>query len=214
MLPLTPTSIQIGRLLRASTTGCVIGCQVTQVENLTFGGLVRIPAAPGYQIFGLVYDIHIDDDGLVRQLVTAEHVNEMLIQDNRLNRNIPAEISVLFVGYQKDGHVSHLMPPRPPLSLDQIFTCSAQEMLTFTATGQNTYRFGYFRHILGNQDLPAAELLAAHLQQTHAVYLQLNNETWLESAVSELIVLLRDDYETLNRVLGAISEIYQDQAGA
>jgi hypothetical protein len=206
MLPLTPISIQIGRLLRASTTGCVIGCQVNQVENLTFGGLVRIPAAPGYQIFGLVYDIHIDDDGLVRQLVTAEHVSDLLIQDNRLNRNIPAEISVLFVGYTRDGKVSHLMPPRPPLSLDEIFSCSAQETLAFT-TGN---RFGYFRHILGNQDLPAAELLAAHLQQTHAVYLQVQDETWLEKAVSELIVLLRDDYETLNRVLGAISEIYQD----
>lgn len=206
MLPLTPTSIQIGRLLRASTTGCVIGCQVNQVENLTFGGMVRVPAAPGYQIFGLVYDIHIDDDGLVRQLVTAEHVSELLIQDNRLNRNIPAEISVLFIGYQQDGRLSHLMPPRPPLSLDEIFSCNAQEILTFT----DGNRFGYFRHILGNPDLPAAELLAAHLQQTHAVYLQLHNETWLEKAVSELIVLLRDDYETLNRVLGAISEIYQD----
>lgn len=206
MPPLTPTSIQIGRLLRASTAGCVIGCQVNQVENLTFGGMVRVPAAPGYQIFGLVYDIHIDDDGLVRQLVTAEHVSELLIQDNRLNRNIPAEISVLFIGYQRDGRVSHLMPPRPPLSLDEIFSCSAQDILDFTKGN----RFGYFRHVLGNPDLPAAELLAAHLQQTHDVYTQKNDETWLESAVSELIVLLRDDYETLNRVLGAISEIYQD----
>ena len=25
-----------------------------------------------YQVYGLIYDIHIDDDGLVRQLVTAE----------------------------------------------------------------------------------------------------------------------------------------------
>jgi hypothetical protein len=207
MLPLSPTSIQIGRLLRASTTGCVIGCQVSQVENLTFGGLVGVPAAPGYQIFGLVYDIHIDDDGLVRQLVTAEHVSDLLIQDNRLNRNIPAEISVLFVGYRRDGRVSHLMPPRPPLSLDEIFSCSAREILDFTAGN----RFGYFRHVLGNPDLPAAELMAAHLQQTQAVYRQLNDESWLEKAVSELIVLLRDDYETLNRVLGAISEIYQDQ---
>ncbi len=164
------------------------------------------PCFTGYQIFGLVHDIHIDDDGLVRQLVTADHVSDLLIQDNRLNRNIPAEISVLFVGYQKDGKLSHLLPPRPPLSLDEIFSCCAQEMLTFTAGN----RFGYFRHILGNPDLPTAELLAAHLQQTHSVYLQLNDETWLEKAVSELIVLLRDDYETLNRVLGAISEIYQD----
>lgn len=206
MLPLTPTSIQIGRLLRASTTGCVIGCQVNQVENLTFGGMVRIPAATGYQIFGLVYDIHIDDDGLVRQLVTADHVSDMLIQDNRLNRNIPVEISVLFIGYQRDGKISHLMPPRPPLSLDEIFSCSAQEMLTFTTDR----RFGYFRHILGSPDLPSAELLAAHLQQMNDVYRQLNDTTWLEASVSELIVLLRDDYETLNRVLGAVSEIYQD----
>ena len=206
MLPLTPTSIQIGRLLRASTTGCVIGCQVNQVENLTFGGMVRIPAATGYQIFGLVYDIHIDDDGLVRQLVTADHVSDMLIQDNRLNRNIPVEISVLFIGYQRDGKISHLMPPRPPLSLDEIFSCSAQEMLTFTADR----RFGYFRHILGSPDLPSAELLAAHLHQMNDVYRQLNDTTWLEASVSELIVLLRDDYETLNRVLGAVSEIYQD----
>jgi hypothetical protein len=206
MLPLTPISIQIGRLLRASTTGCVIGCQVNQVENLTFGGMVRVPAAPGYQIFGLVYDIHIDDDGLVRQLVTAEQVSDMLIQDNRLNRNIPAEISVLFVGFQRDGKVSQLLPPRPPLSLDEIFSCSAQDILAFTAGD----RFGYFRHILCSPELPAAELLAAHLQQAHAIYLQIHDETWLEKAVSELIVLLRDDYETLNRVLGAISEIYQD----
>jgi hypothetical protein len=206
MLPTSPTSIQIGRLLRASTTGCVIGCQVNQVQNLTFGGMVRIPAAPDYQIFGLVYDIHIDDDGLVRQLVTAGQVSDLLIQDNRLNRNIPAEISVLFIGYQKDGKVSHLVPPRPPLSLDEIFSCGAEEILTFTS-GR---RFGYFRHILGDPELPAAELLAAHLQQTHSVYKQILDEGWLESAVSELIVLLRDDYETLNRVLGAVGEIYQD----
>jgi len=206
MLPTTPTSIQIGRLLRAYTTGCVIGCQVNQVQNLTFGGMVRIPAAPGYHIFGLVYDIHIDDDGLVRQLVTAGHVSDLLIQDNRLNRNIPAEISVLFIGYQKDRKVSHLVPPRPPLSLDEIFSCGVEEVLAFTS-GR---RFGYFRHILGDPELPAAELLAAHLQQTHSVYKQIQDEGWLESAVSELIVLLRDDYETLNRVLGAVGEIYQD----
>jgi len=205
MLPLTPVSIKIGRLLRASTTGCVIGCQISQIENLTFGGMVRIPASLDYQIYGLVYDIHIDDDGLVRQLVTADYVSELLIQDNRVNRNIPAEVSVLFVGYQRGGKLSHLLPPRPPLSLDEIFSCGAEEILTFTAND----RFGYFRHILGNQDLPTGELLAAHLLQAHNIYLQVGNPAWLEKAVRELIVLQRDDYEALNRVLGAVSEIYQ-----
>jgi hypothetical protein len=51
--------------------------------------------------------------------------------------------------------------------------------------------------------------LAAHLLQAHNIYLQVGKPAWLEKAVRELIILQRDDYEALNRVLGAISEIYQ-----
>jgi hypothetical protein len=85
------TTLQIGRLLRASTTGCVVGCRVTQINAPAFGGMVRIPLDAGLetQVYGLVYDIHIDDDGLVRQLITAEGVPEDVIQDNRVNRNVP-----------------------------------------------------------------------------------------------------------------------------
>ena len=62
---------EIGRLLRASTTGCVVGCKVSQIDLPTFGGLVLIPLDANTQVYGLIYDIHIDDDGLVRQLITA-----------------------------------------------------------------------------------------------------------------------------------------------
>jgi len=47
--------------------------------------------------------MRIDDDGLVRQLVSAEGVDETVIADNRLNRNLPLEIGVLAVGYQQDS---------------------------------------------------------------------------------------------------------------
>jgi hypothetical protein len=99
------TTLQIGRLLRASTTGCVVGCRVTQINAPAFGGMVRIPLDAGLetQVYGLVYDIHIDDDGLVRQLITAEGVPEDVIQDNRVNRNVPVEVSVLFTGFRKMG---------------------------------------------------------------------------------------------------------------
>ena len=82
-------ALEIGKLLRASITGCVVGCAVTQLEAPQFGGMVRIPLEAGYQVFGLIYDIHIDDDGLVRQLVTArEPVSREVIEDNRLNRHL------------------------------------------------------------------------------------------------------------------------------
>jgi len=195
--------IEIGRLLRAGTTGFVVGCRVAQIDAPSFGALVRVTLDGDYQVYGLIHDIHIDDDGLVRQLVTAEGVNEAIIADNRLNRNVPLEMSVLTVGYKLDGHISHLLPPRPPLSLDVICLCASEEIRQFTSAG----RFGYFRHLLRNQDLPVGELLAAHIQQAGKAHVEVGNAEWKNEATQELITLLRDDYATLMTVLSALGDL-------
>ena len=180
----------------------MVGCRVSQLEAPSFGALVRVPLEAGYQIYGLIYDIHIDDDGLVRQLVTAEGIDEAVIADNRVNRNVPIEMSVLAVGYQQDEQMSHLLPPRPALSLDAIYLCDDEDILSFTSTGQ----FGYFRHILRADDLPVGELLAAHLNQVQAVQVEAGNENWALAATQELIVLLRDDYPTLMSVISTLGD--------
>jgi hypothetical protein len=199
-------TIEIGRLLRAGISGFVVGCRVNQIDLPSFGALVRVPLAGGYQVFGLIHDIHIDDDGLVRQLVTAEGIDEAVIADNRVNRNVPAEMSVLAVGYQQDGQIYHLLPPRPPLSLDLIYLCDDAEVRSFSGAG----RFGYFRHILRSQDLPISELLAAHLQQAGQAHREAGDAEWINAAAQELIVSLRDDYPTLMGVLGALSDVMLD----
>lgn len=200
------SAIEIGRLLRAGTAGCVIGCRVDQVHAPAFGGMVRIPLEDKTQVYGLIHDIHIDDDGLVRQLVTAPEVSQDVILDNRQNRNVPLEISVIFIGYEKGGLVSHLLPPRPPLSLDAIFICDDAEIARFSGAG----RFGYFRHVLRDPELPVGELLTAHLQQAALAHAQSGRQDWLRAAIQELIVLLRDDYPTLMTVLSTVSEIYPE----
>jgi len=197
------TQIEIGRLLRAGTAGFVVGCRVSQIDAPSFGALVSVPQAGGYEIFGLIYDIHIDDDGLVRQLVTAEGVQEGVIADNRVNRNVPLEISVLAVGYRQAGEIFHLLPPRPPLSLDQIFLCGPEEIRQFTSAG----RFGYFRHVLRARELPVGELLAAHIQQAQQAHQQAGSNAWTAAATQELITLLRDDYPTLMAVLSALRDV-------
>jgi hypothetical protein len=194
---------EIGRLLRAGTTGFVVGCRVAQIDAPSFGALVRVALDGDYQVYGLIHDIHIDDDGLVRQLVTAEDVAEAVIADNRVNRNVPLELSVLTVGYRLDGKVSHLLPPRPPLSLDVIYLCSAEEIRQFTGAG----RFGYFRHVLRASALPVGELLAAHIKQAGAAQAEAGKREWKNAATQELITLLRDDYATLMSVLGALGDI-------
>jgi hypothetical protein len=195
--------IEIGRLLRSGTTGFVVGCRVNQLDAPSFGAMVRVPLEESYQVYGLIYDIHIDDDGLVRQLITAEKVPEEVLRDNRENRNVPVEIGVLALGYQEGGQIFHLLPPRPPLSLDAIYLCTPEEIVQFTSAG----RFGYFRHVLRDEDKPVDELLAAHLKAARAAHEIAGDKDWFAGALGELIALKRDDYQALTALLRAASEI-------
>jgi hypothetical protein len=194
------SSIQIGHLLRADITGFVAGCSVLQIEAPSFGALVRAPLDKDLNVYGLITGIHIDDDGLVRQLVTTGNVSPEVMHDNRERRIVPVEISVLTVGYGLGGRISHLLPPRPPLSLDIIYLCSDAELLEFTQAGH----FGYFRHIIQAKDLPIGDLLASHI---FMVKEETKNEKWVEAATQELITQMRDDYPTLMSVLGALGEV-------
>lgn len=193
-------SIQIGHLLRASNTGFVAGCSVAQLEVPALGMLVRASLGDGYQVYGLITDIHIEDDGLVRQLVTAGDISLEVMRDNRERRIVPVEMAVLAVGYELDGIIFHLLPPRPPLSLDALFLATDAELEKFTGAG----RFGYFRHVLRDQNIPTGEVLAAHILD---VKRRTKNNQWVEQAIQELIALLRDDYPTLMAVLGVLGEV-------
>ena len=193
--------IQIGRLLRSNTRSCVVGCPPDQ-EFPALGSMVMIPLDETRAAYGLVSDIHIDDDGLVRQLVTAGEVSEAVIRDNRQNRNVPVEMSVLFIGCEQAGQISHLLPPRPPLSLDSIFACTPADICAFTDAG----RFGYLRHILEVQEAPIADLLAAHLLQA-ARARKADNGQWLDRAVNWIVTQLRDDYPRLMAVMQALADV-------
>jgi len=196
-------AIPIGHLLHSSTTQFSAGCAVAQLEAPAFGALVRAPLEQDTSVYGLIYDIHIDEDGLVRQLVTAGNISAEVMLDNRERRIVPVEVSVLTVGYEQGGKIFHMLPPRPPLSLDVIYLCSDTELAKFTGAG----RFGYFRHVLQAKDIPVGEVLAAHMKQARQANLKTKNEKWFESATQELITLLRDDYPILMSVLGALGEI-------
>ena len=196
------SDISAGRLLRSNTRGCVVGCHVSQ-PSPAFGSMIYIPTENG-RIFGMVYDIHIDDDGLVRQLAAASNVPDEVIFDNRTNRNVPVEMSIIFIGYSIGSKISHLLPPRPPLSLDEMYICDAEDLRNFTNAGN----FGYFRHIISEQDMPAGELLSAHLQAVNAAQRDGGNPNWINEAIQEIIVLLRNNHELMTNMLGSISDTF------
>ena len=80
--------IEIGRLLRAGTTGFIAGCRVNQLSVPSFGALVRAPLTDGYQVYGLIHDIHIDDDGLVRQFDISDPFKPVQVMAQRVGEQV------------------------------------------------------------------------------------------------------------------------------
>jgi len=189
------TAVEIGRVLRGGTAAFVAGCRVRELEAPQFGALVKVAQGDGYEVFGLIHDIHIDDDGLVRQLVTAENITPEVMADNRERRIVPIEMPVLTVGYRQGGQIQHALPPRPPLSLDVVQLCDDRDLRQFTE------RLGYLRLIVTAEEIPIGELVAAHIRQVQA---RRTDPGWKALASQEVITLLRDDYPTLMSVLGAL----------
>jgi hypothetical protein len=198
------SDISAGRLLRSNTRGCIVGCHVSK-QIPAFGSLVFIPTEND-KVYGLVHDIHIDDDGLVRQLAATDNIPDTVILDNRTNRNVPVEMSIIFIGYQQDEKIYHLLPPRPPLSLDEMYICGVDDLRKFTSAG----KLGYFRHILSNPEIPVGDLLSVHIQAGKAAHEEGGDPNWANQAIQEIIILLRDNHEMMTAVLGAISDSFPE----
>lgn len=154
---MTDTALPVGRVLRSSTASFTIGTKTLAAEVPRFGAFVTAPAPDGGTIMGLIYDVLIDDDLFARQLIGAE-VGEEYLADQRRNRQVPIEISVLVVGHAREGVWYPYLPPQPPISLDQIVTCATSDVVAFTED------FTFFRTVLNAADAPADELLAAALR--------------------------------------------------
>lgn len=186
-MSMTDRDLQVGRVLRASTRSFAIGCAVMQPEIPSFGAFVRAEAEPsGEAIYGLIYDVSVEDDPFVRQLIGAD-MPEEVVRDNRETRQIPIEVSVLAVGCGRDGGIRHCLPAQPPVTLDWLYQCEEAEVRAFTE------RFDYFRLVLEARDVPTDELLAASLRAAAEARSAGERERFLVDAGRELVRLLAGD---------------------
>ncbi|HEY67765.1 MAG: hypothetical protein DRI79_06720 [Chloroflexi bacterium] len=187
--------LQVGRVLRAGTRGFAIGCAVMQPDIPAFGSFVRAEGqAPGSAIYGLIYDVSVEDDPFVRQFISANPPEEV-VRDQRENRQVPIEVSVLAVGCSDGDVIRHRLPAQPPVTLDWLYQCTDEEVRAFTA------RFDYFRLVLEAREVPADELLAASLRAAAAVRPESEQETFLVEAGRELTRLLAADPVRLEGLL-------------
>lgn len=192
------TALPIGWVLRASTVGFAVGCRVLQPDVPRFGDLVKVPLSDDSHIFGLIYDVQVQDDPAVRQLILVGEMEQEAVLDQRENRLVPIEIRVLVVGYRRAGQTIQGLPPQPPVSLDRLIPCDETDLRAFTG------QLDYLRLILEATQLPADELLIANLQQAAAARPPETRRQFLLAAGRELARLLSFDLVRLEGILRRI----------
>ncbi|PKO20440.1 MAG: hypothetical protein CVU38_20090 [Chloroflexi bacterium HGW-Chloroflexi-1] len=199
--------IMVGRVLRASTASFAVGCRgLISKQDQTipeFGALVKAVGPAGSRgadgaanaTYGLIYNVTIEDDAFVRQLVAAGVEDTVYIEDQRQNRQVPIVVDVLVTGCGSGLEVCHRLPPQPPATLDQIYTCNAAELVRFTV------RHDWLRTVLAALDVPTDPLLVAALRAAAQARPPDQREAYLIGAGRELARLLALDLIRLDGVL-------------
>lgn len=199
----------IGHVLRASTKGFDFGTRGNEIDHRhSFGSLVVSEIAgndpvPCYAV-GLIYAINISDDPFVRELVMASEVNESTLLDQRKNRLVPIETMVLNVGYVffEEGrfvNAIHSMPPRPPLSLTQVYTLPPEGVLLFVE------KTDFFRTVLNAGEVPSDDLLAATIRYAAGfIHDEAARHQFLVACGRQLARLLNTDLKRLAHILNLI----------
>ncbi|HUN05096.1 MAG TPA: hypothetical protein PLQ56_00785 [Aggregatilineales bacterium] len=158
----TNTDYMVGRVLRASTRGFTCGTQSNRVDaRHDFGALVMAPIAndESVHVIGLTYAVEIKDDALVSELVMADQVDSNVLRDQRENRMVPLEISVISVGCRyAGGELLHSLPPRPPMSLSAVELCPRDLIVSFMQ------RQDFYPLVLNAAEVPGDDLLGAAIR--------------------------------------------------
>lgn len=206
--------VRVGRVLSSSTTRFTVGCQALLPQVPSFGAFVKVVRYPAdirdeTTIYGLIYNVAFQDDLLVRQLIGSPDIPEEVILDQRENRQIPIEVSVLVIGFRDATGVIRLyLPPQPPPALHEIVLCDEEEIVELTSDAASCRE--YFRTVLGaGGDVPTDELLAASLRHAsicHGKHCGRGepDRPFLVEAGRELVALLHDDLVRLNGILRRI----------
>ena len=192
---------RVGRVLRASTRGFTCGTHSVHIsQRHDFGAFVKAPVAndAGIFVIGVIYAVEIKDDLLVSELVMAESVDPNVLRDQRENRMIPVEISVLNVGFGTSERFYNSLPPRPPMSLSAVDLCTPEEVFYFTQESN------FFRLLLNASEVPTDDLLAAMLRYASLAYHPDERYGFMVHCGRELARLLANDVRRLRSVLELI----------
>jgi hypothetical protein len=100
----------IAWVLRTGLVGFTARCKLLLQDVPRFGDLVKVRANGTFNLFGLIYDVIVQDDPLVRQLILADVLEPEPVLDQHENRLAPIELSILTVGCLLNGKIIQGLP--------------------------------------------------------------------------------------------------------
>ncbi|HEY71458.1 MAG TPA: hypothetical protein G4O08_12835 [Anaerolineae bacterium] len=189
-------AVLIARVTRCSTRSFVGASRLPEADVPTFGSFCKARAQRGQsEVIGLIYDIRIEDDEMARQIAIAADPSQEQLADNRVSRLIPIEISCLAVGYSSQDGYAYALPPQPPMTLDDVFALSRDEVMAFTQS------MDFVPLVFSAPGLPADELLAACLRYSAEVRPQSEQRAFLVEAGRVCARQLAGDVARLDRLV-------------
>jgi hypothetical protein len=194
---------QVGRVLRSSTANFTVGCRqlIADQDKMTpkLGALLKARGSDGRIVYGMTCNVTIEDDAFVRQLVAAGVESAEIIEDQRQKRQVPVVVDVITVGHGDGSSYFHRLPPQPPRTLDEIYTCGNDDLRGFTQ------RHDWMRLILPAFNAPVDQIIVAALRMaSEARPASIEREQYLVSAGRELAKLLALDLTRLDGILGQL----------
>lgn len=193
------TELPIGRVLRSSIRGFVVGSRIPEPDVPIFGSFVKAEIQQGAtDLIGLVYDIQISDDPFVRQLALQDEPDQVAIADQLENRAVPIEVGVIAVGYRNGARIFHGLPPQPPIMLNRILICDDDEVYAFTQ------RLDFLRLLFNSREVPVDELIVSCLRLATQARPEGERKSFLLNAGRELTRLMGADLVRLEALLGRL----------
>lgn len=194
---------EVGRVLRSSTASFTVGCRklIAEQDKMTpkLGALLKAKGSDGRVVYGMTCNVTIEDDAFVRQLVAAGVEAAEIIEDQRQKRQVPIVVDVIVVGHGDGSRYYHRLPPQPPRTLDEIYTCGNAEVRGFTE------RHDWLRLVLPAMNAPVDQIIVAALRlASESRPTNMEREQYLVSAGRELAKLLALDLSRLDGILGQL----------
>jgi hypothetical protein len=133
----------------------------------------------------------------VRRSTEGVYDDAIYREHPQLQRTLRTEFIARLVGYREEEWIHRYLPPQPPPLHYSVQKCTTDQVKAFTE------HLTYLRLLLEATEVPAEQLLAAHIRQVYQA--RDSDEDWLSFAARQVAGLLKNDYDRLMTVLRGIS---------